>query len=399
MKRILIISQAYHPFVGGAEVAVKELTDRITNLEFHMVTNRFDSTLPRVEQVGRVLVHRIGFGLPHPSAEDLKRFPLNLNKPLFQFFAAWKALQLHRTYRYDCVWATMAHAAGVPAGLFKRRRPEVKLLLNLQEGDPIPYIEKKMLPIWPLFADVFRRADLVQALSTYLADWARVRGFQGPIKIVPNGVDYQRFAEPVPAARVESIRSACHLQSQDTVLVTTSRLVLKNGLDTVIRALPLLPSQVKFLVLGTGPEQTNLKTLAQQLNVSGRVVWAGHVPHVDIPAYLQASDIFIRPSRSEGFGASFVEAMAAGLPVIATQEGGLKDFLFDPTRNPECAPTGLAVNSDNPEDITQAVKTYRDNVGLRTQIIDNARRMAHEKYDWGLLSRQMRDKVFAQLLP
>src|SRR3989344_4442133 len=104
-KKNLSFSLAYFPqHVGGAEVAIKEITDRIPDIEFHMITNRFDSTLPRVERVGNVLVHRIGITTKNPSMSDLKKLPLNFNKPLFQFLAAWKALQLHKQYRYDGMW-------------------------------------------------------------------------------------------------------------------------------------------------------------------------------------------------------------------------------------------------------------------------------------------------------
>ena len=62
MKKLLIFSMAYHPHVGGAEVAIKEITDRIADIEFHMVTMRFSRTEPEVEKIGNVLVHRIGGG-------------------------------------------------------------------------------------------------------------------------------------------------------------------------------------------------------------------------------------------------------------------------------------------------------------------------------------------------
>ena len=73
MKRILVFSLAYHPFVGGAEIAVKEITDRIGEGEitFDMITLRYDSRLPRVERVGNVMVHRIGFTRRAPSPADL----------------------------------------------------------------------------------------------------------------------------------------------------------------------------------------------------------------------------------------------------------------------------------------------------------------------------------------
>src|SRR3989344_6357444 len=95
MKKILIFSLAYYPnAVGGAEVAIKEKTDRMPDIEFHMITLRFDSTLPLVEKVGNVLVHRIGFARPHPTMADLRKWPLHLNKYIFHFFAAWKEWQL-----------------------------------------------------------------------------------------------------------------------------------------------------------------------------------------------------------------------------------------------------------------------------------------------------------------
>src|SRR4051812_6431054 len=130
MKRILIFSLAYFPkHVGGAEVAIKEITDRIGDIEFHMVSNRFDSTLPKVEKIGNVLVHRIGITTKNPSMIDLRKFPLHLNKFLFQFLAAWKALQLHRQYKYDAIWAMMAHSTGVPSALFKWFKPDVPYIL------------------------------------------------------------------------------------------------------------------------------------------------------------------------------------------------------------------------------------------------------------------------------
>ena len=89
MKRILIFSLAYFPkHVGGAEIAIKEKTDRMPEYEFHLVCLRYDSMLPKEEKIGNVLVHRIGYSRPDPTTGDLKRFPLHLNKYWYQFAAA-----------------------------------------------------------------------------------------------------------------------------------------------------------------------------------------------------------------------------------------------------------------------------------------------------------------------
>ncbi len=372
MKKVLIFSLAYYPHVGGAEVAIKEITDRITDIEFHMVTLRFSNREAKEEKIGNIFVHRIGFGTSLVS------------KFLFQFMAARTASTLHKQFNFSATWAMMAHATGVPAALFKMRHSNVPYILNLQEGDSLAHIERTMRPLWPLFVRAFTKADIVQPLSTYLAQWARVRGFAGPIEIIPNGVDVQHFSG-TPAAH------------EGVVLITTSRLVHKNAVDDCIRALALLPAMIRFQILGVGVEEKKLKELAEKLGVSGRVVFVGHVDHKQMPAYLHAADIFIRPSRSEGFGASFVEAMAAELPVVATQEGGIADFLFDVKRNPEKVTTGWAVDANSPEQIAEAVKDILGNPENTKRVIENAKTMVAEKYSWDLIAKDMREKVFGKM--
>lgn len=363
-----------------------------------MVTLRFDSNLPRVEKVGNVLVHRIGFALPNPSMADLKKFPLHYTKALFQISAAFKALSLNRTYKYDATWAMMAHSAGVPAALFKLLKPKIPYVLTLQEGDPPEYIERTMRPFWPLFVRAFTTANMMQVISTFLGVWGRRRGYTGPLEVVPNAVNIQHFSQTYPPEELEGLKRTLGKQQGDIFLITTSRLVHKNALDDVIRALPLLPAHIKFLILGIGPDETMLKKLASELGVSDRIIFQGLVDHKDMPKFLRVSDIFIRPSRSEGMGNSFVEAMVAGLPVIATQEGGIADFLFDQKRNPDTPPTGFAVDRDNPEQIAAAVTDVLANPEATRRVIEEGRRLACEKYDWEIIVRAMRDKVFRPVL-
>lgn len=372
MKRVLIFSLAYYPHVGGAEVALKEITDRISDIEFHMVTMRFSADEKQEEKIGNVFVHRIG--------RDSSR----LSKFLFQFSAAWKAVSLHRRHHFDCIWAMMAHSTGVPAGLFKTFHPAVPYVLSLQEGDPIPHIERTMRPLWPLFTRAFTLASIILPLSVYLARWARARHYKGPIEIVPNGVNANGF-DGLPIAH------------EGIILISTSRLVHKNALDDVIRALPLLPQHVVFHNYGFGPDKEKLLMLAHDLGVESRVKLFPHPGVPNLPAYLHGADIFIRPSRSEGFGVSFVEAMAAGLPVVATQEGGIADFLFDAKRNPDKPTTGWAVDKDSPEQIATAVKDILAHPELVARVKETAREMVVEKYDWDIIARAMR-AVFDRVL-
>ncbi|MEK7613567.1 MAG: glycosyltransferase family 4 protein [Patescibacteria group bacterium] len=397
MKKVLIFSLAYFPkHVGGAEVAIKEITDRLpaSEFEFHMVTNRFDSTLPRIEKVGNVTVHRIGFVTKNPTIAALKKFPLHLNKVLFQFYALITAVTLHRTHHFDMVWSMMAHSTGVPGGLFKTLYPQVKYVLTLQEGDPPEYIEKKMAVFGPLFKRAFTKADRIQVISNFLGAWARRMGYTGSVVLVPNAVDAAHFAKEYSEGELQPLKEELQKKHGDVFLITASRLVKKNALDDVIRALPLLPPNVHFIIAGIGHDEEALRALVEELQVVSRVRFVGFVNHTNLPRYLKVSDIFIRPSLSEGFGSSFVEAFAAGLPVIATQEGGIADFLFDPVRNPETSPTGRAVDARSPEQIARAVTLYMSDEEMTKKIIENARAVAFSRYDWNNIAAQMKENVF-----
>ncbi len=399
-KKVLIFSFNYYPrFIGGAEVAIKEITDRIPSelIEFHVLTLRYDSQLPTHERIGNVLVHRIGFTRNGPTIADLNAYPLRFNKYFFQMFGAFYALSLHVRYRYDAIWAMMAHVCGVPAAMFTLFARKPKYLLTLQEGDPIDYIERTVRPAWPLFVRAFTRADAIQAISHFLGEWAKRRGFTGDLSIIPNAVNTRHFSEVYSERELAPIYEAIGKKNGDVFLITTSRLVTKNAVDDVIRALALMPSHIHFVILGIGPDEAMLRDLAHTTGVQDRTHFMGQIGHTDMPKYLKACDIFIRPSRSEGMGNSFVEAMAAELPVIATQEGGIADFLFDPDLNPDREPTGRAVPKDNPVAIAHQVEAYIRDREMTARIVANAKRLAFSKYDWDLIAKDMQ-LLFARLM-
>ena len=385
--------------MGGAEVAIKEITDRIDpkEIEFHMVTLRFDSTLPRVEKIGNVLVYRIGFTTKNPTMADIKKFPLHLNKPLFQFLAARKAHKLHKENHYDGIWAMMAHSCAVPAGIFKTFHPSVPYVLTLQEGDPIDHIKRTMLPLYPLFVRGFKKADTMQAISTFLARWGKDMGFRGKVEVIPNAVNIKHFSQQYPQTELDTLKKKLGKKEGDVFIITTSRLVSKNGIADVIESLKFLPENYKFIILGIGPLENELKLLTTNYKLQTRVLFLGQIDHKEMPKYLKVSDIFTRPSLSEGMGNSFVEAMAADLPVVATQEGGIADFLFDAKRNQNKPTTGWAVDKDSPEQIAEVVKDILAHPEQVARVKMAAKKLVFENYDWNLIASKMKT-VFDRLL-
>lgn len=392
MKKILIFSLSYYPnYVSGAEAAIKEITDRIKDIEFHMVTLRYNSKLPKEEMIGNVMIHRIGLTRKNPGFEDLSRLPLDLNKPLYQFLAALKANRLHKKYKYDAVWSMMAHSTGVPTTIFKLLNPKIKYALTLQEGDPPEYIEKTMKPLWPLFTSAFKKASVVQVISKFLGEWARKREVKEEnIELIHNGANPKDLKPTVSKNELEELKNKYNKREDEIYLVNTARLAHQKANDDVITAMAMLPENIKFLLVGDGDDKNMLKHLARELGLEDRVIFVGRVDRNEVSKYRQISDIFVCPSRSEGLGNAFLSAMASRLPVIATQEGGLKEFVSDKT--------AWVVAKDSPEQIAAAVKDILASPQKVADITERAHQMVSQEYNWDLVAKKMREKVFAKIL-
>ncbi|MES2223553.1 MAG: glycosyltransferase family 4 protein [Patescibacteria group bacterium] len=401
-KRILIFSLVYYPnFIGGAEVAIKEITDRLgRDFEFDMVTLHLDSHLPKVERIGNVTVYRVGWTSDDNVSPDSLPKSLHLNKYAMLVTGFWQAMKLQRKHKYDVVWSMMATYNSFAALFFKLLNPKIKFLLTLQEGDPIPFIKRRARPLWPLFKMIFTHADTIQAISKYLADFGVDMGARCPVVVVPNAVDIKHFTREYSESEINEVKNklnkkeACPPSTEpagdgrrgDIFLITTSRLVTKNAVEDIVKAMPLLPENIKLIIGGRGYLEDSIRKLSVMLRVENRIQFLGWLTHNDMPKYLKASDIFIRVPISEGFGNSFVEAMACGLPCVTTPVGGILDFLRD-------RETGIFANVRDPQSVASAVLELVRNPELVSKIKRQSFEMVKEKYDWPMIAEEMK-KIF-----
>jgi glycosyltransferase involved in cell wall biosynthesis len=170
---------------------------------------------------------------------------------------------------------------------------------------------------------VYRRADACIVLSTAFRDLlVETYGVRAArVTVIPPGIDHARFAP-----RASTVRPG----TKPFTVVSVRRLVPRMGLDIAIEALALLPTDLdaRLLIAGSGPEQQRLEGLARQRGVEDRVALLGRVPDDELPSLYHGADACIVPSRElEGFGYVALEALAAGVPVIASATGGLVDLL------------------------------------------------------------------------
>jgi glycosyltransferase involved in cell wall biosynthesis len=189
---------------------------------------------------------------------------------------------------------------------------------------------------------VLRRIDAVVAISAFtvkrLREWAVIPGDR--ISLIPNAIDMKGFA---PGPRNEQLRKRLGL-GNGPVLLTLGRMDASErakGFDEVLEVLPSLledfPS-LTYCAAGEGSDRDRLEEKAARLGVRDRVVFTGYVAEEEKLDLYRLADLFVMPSRMEGFGYVFLEALAAGVPVVASSidgsreavRGGAWGYLADP---------------------------------------------------------------------
>jgi len=376
MKKILIFSTAYLPLIGGAEVAIKELTDRLADFDFDLITARLKPGLPKLEKIGRINVYRLGFGVPI------------LDKLFLPFSGAVLTLRLNRENCYEyfwCMMATFAAGAAYLANIIRFWRP-TPIILTLQEGDSEEHFKKRWFGMinlsWRL---ALKKTKILTVISAYLAERARKFGYKGEIQIIPNGVDLNKFKVESSKLKVKELKNKLGISENEKVIITVSRLVEKNGVGDLIESMGYLSADVKLIIIGGGELEADLKSKIADLKLSDRVIMLGSINNQALPQYLAAADIFVRPSLSEGQGISFLEAMAAGVPIIATPVGGIVDFLRD-------GETGWFCGVKDPHSIAEKIKYVFDerNKDKVREVVNKAKEMVEKTYDWDLIAEKMK---------
>lgn len=378
--RILVFSTDDHLYpAGGAEQAFGNIAERLPHIEFDLICAKLRKGVVGYERIGNVHIHRMGFGIP------------KIDGFIVALFGQFCAYKLMKKYSYDLIWSIMASYGGFAAVRVKRKTG-LPFLLTLQEGDAFDYIYKKVRFVRKSFNEIFKRADGLQAISHYLLRWGKEMGYRGMYgRVVPNGVSLEHFTQTFTKEEIAAKRASFDFEKDATVLFTSSRLEKKNGLGDVIAALPSLPTNVCFVICGDGTLNQALREQVRQLHLESRVRFLGFVDPSELPLFMHAADIFIRPSLSEGLGSAFLEAMAARMLVVGTPVGGIPDFLKDGS-------TGFMVQPENSESVTRVIVTVLAlDDSKKAEILDRAEKLVETSYNWNMISKQM-ETLFNELI-
>ena len=235
---------------------------------------------------------------------------------------------------------------------------------------------------------VYQNAAAVVVNSRYTYGLVSALGVDSRrIVHISPGVDPDRF---LPAPVPSGLRRTLNVEGK-LVLLTVGRLQRRKGHDKVIEALPSILEHVPnlvYLIAGDGEEEPALKQLAEQRGVTEAVRFLGRIAEDQLPSLYNLSDIFLMANRTmpggdvEGFGIVFLEASACGKPVVGGRSGGTADAVRDGV-------TGLLIDGESPESITEAVVRLARNRALRDEMGQRGREMITAEYDWKVVATRI----------
>lgn len=220
-------------------------------------------------------------------------------------------------------------------------------------------------------------ADGVIAVSSELAEATRTAGYRGPVTVISNGVDPERFTPGFSRLRHEWGAS-----DRDVAFLLPRRLVEKNGVVWFARALAMLgPGNWRAVIAGTGPEEVAMREVLAVAGLQDRCVFLGSVPQSDMPEVYRSADIVMLPSLSEATSIAGLEAMASGRPVIGTTVGGIPEIVA-------ADQTGLLVPPRSPEAMARAMRRLIEDRDLSRRLGAAGRKTVEERFSWVTVARR-----------
>jgi phosphatidyl-myo-inositol dimannoside synthase len=248
-----------------------------------------------------------------------------------------------------------------------------------------------------VLSSIARNASLLMGVSQWTIDQLRSVVTSEPrIELMPPGIDPERFH---PDVSDEEVRRRHGLDGHP-VICCVARLTLRKGQDKVIRAMPWIAREfpdVRFLVVGSGPDRDRLEGLAYRKRVADRVIFAGEVPHDVLPQYFRAGDVFAMPCRTrklglevEGFGLAFLEASAVGRPAVAGDSGGAPEAVLQ-------GETGLVVDGNEVDEVAEAIVDLLGNPEKAAKLGQSGADRVRREFTWSALSLRLRDLLLDAL--
>lgn len=276
--------------------------------------------------------------------------------------------KIRRRFNFDLIDAHYVYpdgfAAALTAKVFK-----VPLTISARGSDINRYA--RMFGIRSFLRFVLLKADRIICVSKALKkEIIRLQVPEEKITVVPNGVDFEKFK----SISKTTARKNLGLPDKKKIILYVGRLDANKGVDLIIRSLKNINRETKekdahLIIAGNGQAYNKLEDLTNSLNLSKQVLFVGSVPHNELYQWYSAADVFCLPSKMEGWPNVIMEAMACGIPVVATPVGGIPEII-----------TSDKVGLLTQRSIAKISKTL--NIALQVHWDSNQIKKHAERYTW-----------------
>ncbi len=367
-----MVSDVYYPHPGGISEHVHHLTLELRKLghQVWILTSGTKNKFFKFDDPDYVI--RIGKGLKVPINKSLTNVtfsPLITKKVKEVFANGYDILHIHGSL-----------APTLPLLAVTYSNSPIVITFHAAHEDSVLYEIFK-----PILAKAFSKIKVPIAVSE-VAKESVERYFPGNYIIVPNGVDTNRFRP--------DLKPIEHLRKNGVYNVLfVGRLEPRKGVKDLFRALPyvlrILPN-TQLIVVGGGPLMKWYQNKVEE-EYKGHVVFTGTVPPEVLPRYYTTADVFVTPATGgESFGIVLLEAMASGIPIVASDIPGYRHVV-------ENGREGLLVPPESPQLLASAIVTLLKNEKLRKKMGEMGRRKAQEKYSWPKIAKKI-EEVYLKVL-
>jgi glycosyltransferase involved in cell wall biosynthesis len=355
-RRILLLLTDLE--IGGTPTVVRELAIRLRDASgAYIEVAGLSKTGPLCDQLAASGIKCTALGAY--SALDLKI--------IFGLRA------LLRRGQFDTVVSFLIHANAL-AALARVLYPRARYFQSVQTTQPHPVWH------WALERIVHHAAERIIAPSPSVAEAARFWSGvpTSKVAIIPNAIDLADFRGT--GYKPEECRQG--LVAHATIhLGFIGRLDPIKRIPDLLQATANLPTHIHLHIFGQGNERSRIETIIARLRIQNRVTLHGAIPRPQ--EALAQIDLLVLPSDAEGFGLVLIEAMAARVPVVATNVPGIRDVVIDNQ-------TGLLVPPRSPEPLARAIARLLNDTNLRTRLIESAASDVRQRFTWDAVLPQYR---------
>jgi phosphatidylinositol alpha-1,6-mannosyltransferase len=368
-EEALVVSEVFPPSIGGSGELLSNVYRRLSAVRVTVLTDEVPGAPTRSSENGLTVIRQPmrapSWGLLRPAG---LRFHLRQAGVLRRLSANTPAI----------IHCARALPEGVGAWLATRttRGP----YLCWAHGEEVAFARGSR-ELSFLMRRVHKHAAALIANSRNTAAMLTSAGARpDSIEVVYPGVDARRFR---PGLHGAADLRARLLAGADILALTVGRLQRRKGHDLVLEALAGIDRRelsIRYVIVGDGEERERLEAMVERLQIPGSVRFAGAVPVDELPMYYAAADIFVHPNRVEGadvegFGIVFLEAGAAGLPVIAGDSGGVPEAVAD-------GETGLLVSGTSVDQLRDTLTRLARSPDLRRTLGAAGRARAERQFSW-----------------